>query len=505
MKDIVERNSMEEFIGSHFDDDPDRLLLGRSRWPGIDAGLAVSTILGHRKIRDKVPSWYRNPRLIFPSSLSVEQCSSEFTAESRTDTIRELLSGPGRKADLSQMKIADLTGGLGVDSFVFSRHFGQVLYNEMDRTLADAVSRNFNAIGCGNITVCNRMIGSASSLPAQQEGPGAETVTPAALLSGFAPDIIYLDPARRASDGRKVFRIEDCRPDILQIRDELMRIARLTAVKLSPMADIDIVIRSLGPHCRRIDVISSGNECKEIVAYLDREYEGECTICAKCSGKGEFLFTRIEENAAEVILPDSGFNRTRPESGNRTDTGGTFLLSGDGESGSRTDTGGTFPLSGDGESGSRTGTGGAFLLEPDKALMKAGAFKLPCSRFGLTMLDRSTHYYISPSLHANGSGPDLSTPESPQDKTDLKDFFRIFRIIRILPLDKKGLRTAGKDFPQAEVTARNIPMSSEELRKRLKVKSSDRYHIFGLKLTAAPEPGHSPAASGNYLFVTERI
>ena len=472
----VDYGKLAEFIETHFNDDTDRLLFRKAKWPDVNAEMAVSTILGHRKLRDKVPSWYGNAGLVFPSSLSVEQCSSEFTAESRVRTMRELLSGavPGSKealsspnaadpdgaqtADLAELKIADLTGGLGVDSYVFSRHFGKVLYNEMNPVLADAACHNFSVLGCSNITVsCSRI------------------EYPEVLPRGFAPDIIYLDPARRASDGKKVFRIEDCQPDIMQLKDSLLQIARLVAVKLSPMADIDIVVRSLGPHCRRIDVVSSSNECKEVVAYLDREYDGECTICAKCSGKGEFLFTRAEENAADAILPGQGLDRIMSESG-------------------------------------------TFLLEPDRALLKAGAFRLPCRRFALTMLDRSTHFYITSSLNIPPSGQapcsagsdcisgspiadNVSAAGSPR----LQDFFRIFRIIRILPLDKNGIRTAGKDFPQADVTARNVPMGSDELRRRLKVQPSGRYHIFGLKVTAAQAGECFPAASGNYLFITERL
>lgn len=472
----VDYGKLAEFIETHFNDDTDRLLFRKAKWPDVNAEMAVSTILGHRKLRDKVPSWYGNAGLVFPSSLSVEQCSSEFTAESRVRTMRELLfrAVPGSKealsrpnaadtdgpqtADLAELKIADLTGGLGVDSYVFSRHFGKVLYNEMNPVLADAACHNFSVLDCSNITVsCSRI------------------ECPEVLPSGFSPDIIYLDPARRAADGKKVFRIEDCQPDIMQLKDSLLQIARLVAVKLSPMADIDIVVRSLGPHCRRIDVVSSSNECKEVVAYLDREYDGECTICAKCSGKGEFLFTRTEENAADAILPGQGLNRIMSESG-------------------------------------------TFLLEPDRALLKAGAFRLPCRRFAIAMLDRSTHFYITSSLciptisqapcSAGSdciSGSPIAGNVSAAGNPELQDFFRIFRIIKVLPLDKNGIRTAGKDFPLADVTARNVPMGSDELRRRLKVQPSGRYHIFGLKVTAAQAGECFPAASGNYLFITERL
>ena len=161
---------------------------------------------------------------------------------------------------------------------------------------------------------------------------------------------------------------------------------------------------------------------------------------------------------------------------------------------------------------------GTYLLEPDRALLKAGAFRLPCRRFAIAMLDRSTHFYItsslciptlSPAPCSAGSdcisGSPIAGNVSAAGNPELQDFFRIFRIIKVLPLDKNGIRTAGKDFPQADVTARNVPMGSDELRRRLKVQPSGRYHIFGLKVTAAQAGECFPAASGNYLFITERL
>ena len=61
-ENMDDNGKLAEFIESHFDDNTDRLLFQKSKQADIDMGLAVSTILGHRKLRDKVPSWYRNPQ-----------------------------------------------------------------------------------------------------------------------------------------------------------------------------------------------------------------------------------------------------------------------------------------------------------------------------------------------------------------------------------------------------------------------------------------------------------
>ena len=72
---------------------------------------------------------------------------------------------------------------------------------------------------------------------------------------------------------------------------------------------------------------------------------------------------------------------------------------------------------------------------------------------------------------------------------------QIFQIGKVLPLDKRNIKSVGKEYPKAEVTARNIPMDTETLRKKLGVTSGDDAHIFGLKSDNA----------GNLLFVVSRI
>lgn len=446
----MENDRWDIFIREHFDDDVDRLLLNKRKWPDIDIPLAASTISGHRKIREKVPSWYGNTGLVFPSSLSLEQCSSEFTASEKTRSICSLLDSDTAPDTLG---IADLTGGLGVDSYVFSRTFGKVFYNEMNPALAGAAAHNFKVLGCRNITTgCCRIEDGASDSAGDSALSGQRA---AELLKEFRPDIIYLDPARRDASGKKVFRIRECQPDVLKIKDELLSISRFVVIKLSPMADLDAVCTSLGIHCRKIDVISYRGECKEVVACLDREYRGGCTICARCSGNGEFCFDKAEENAADVLFAD------------KIASGHIFT---------------------DGE---------AYLLEPDKALLKAGAFKILCSRFGLRMLERSTHYYVMSGFTEDN--PDTEPESASVRKSRTDGFFKKYRIISILPLDRQGVKAAGRNFPKAEVTARNIPMTSDELRKKLGVKSSDRYHIFGLKVSQKDK------APGNFLFITEKV
>ena len=103
----------ETFLRTHCDDDTDRLLLSRDKWPEIDMDLAVNTIIGRRRTASKLPSWSRTEGLVFPTRLCTEQCSSEETALYKASLVRRLF-GEGRP------RTADLTGGIGVDSWAFA-------------------------------------------------------------------------------------------------------------------------------------------------------------------------------------------------------------------------------------------------------------------------------------------------------------------------------------------------------------------------------------------------
>ena len=431
-----------KFITLHENDDTAALLLSKNKWKDIDISLAANTIETRRRLKSKVPSWYAVPELIYPYKLSGEQCSSEETAMLKASVAEKLLKGShpaitpesSVKDDLKGFRIADLTGGMGIDSFAFSKIAEKVLYNEMNPVIAEATRRNFNILGASNITVSGKMIVPGDTARNQNSCSGniEEAVSPAELLEEFSPDLIFLDPARRDTEGKKVFLIEDCSPDIMALKDELLAIARFIMIKLSPMADIDMVLDRLGPRCREIYITSSGGECKELLIIMDRDWNGECMIHA-----GAMSFLRSEEKSAYAVLPDSNEYITEAR----------------------------------------------MLFEPDKALMKSGAFNLICSRLNLVKLAKSTHLYISGSLDA-------------ADKC--RQYGKVFKILESVHLDKSSVRDAGKRYPKAEVTARNLPMTSDMLRKKLNVSSGGTIHIFG----AGAEYGGRRKES--FLFITEK-
>lgn len=413
---------LAEFISSHMNDDISRLLLARSKWPEIDMDIAVNSIESRRKLKGKVQEWYDNHSLIFPIRLSAEQCSSSATAHYKAALAERIaLASPDSGAD---WRIADLTGGLGVDSWFFSKKASEVLYNEMQTVLCEAAGHNFKALGGSNIRISNNAVGN-----------GPSELSPSALLSEFCPDIVYMDPARRGEGGRKVFLIEECTPDVLTLKDEIFGIARHILIKLSPMADISMVCERLGTRCREVHAVAAGGECKELLIWMDREWKDELSIHA-VELQGDYP---ASEPAVFCFRPSE----------ERTPA--------------------TMPIG-----------GRHYLFEPGKALMKSGAFNLIGTRYGIAKLGKSTHYYIF----------------DDQEKIQiLKGLGKVFEIIRYESLDKRTMKAACCDFPKAEVTARNIPMDTDTLRKRLGVTSGDDAHIFGLKSDS----------EGNLLLCTKRM
>ena len=436
--------SFEEFILAHEGDDVGALALARDRYASSveDFDLALNTLAARRKLRDKVPEWYAVPALVYPLRLSAEQCSSTSTAlykacvaltatddtksgqnvqSAYLEVLRMHKMGPNRA-------IADLTGGLGVDSWAFSKRFGQVLYNEMRPELAKAAEHNFRLLGAANIVVRNAALGPLSGALSRTAPTAHQSVRE--ILGDFRPDMIYLDPARRAEDGRKVFRLEDCRPDVLTLLPELLYACPRLLLKLSPMADISLVCSQLG--CvREVHVVAAGGECKELLLLLEKGHEGPYRLFV------------VEDGAVQEIPGQAGEDAS---------------------------------FANDGLSGSERPSA-RFLFEPGKALLKAGAFDWPC-RFGLRKLGRHTHLYIGP-----------------EPVEELAPFGKWFRIVEILPLNKRSLRELASRYPQADVTARNIPLTSEELRARLRVRPGSGIHIFGL---------HEDACAAAVLYVCAR-
>ncbi|MBQ6821056.1 MAG: hypothetical protein IJP39_01400 [Bacteroidales bacterium] len=380
------------------------------------------------KLDAKVPSW-AGVEIEVPRAVNFQQCSSEGTARYKAG----LLPCGGR--------VADLTGGLGVDGWAFALRSSRVWFNERDAALLDAVRGNFGALGLENVEFHGFDISPEASDWKES-------------LAAFGPDAVYLDPARRDAAGRKVFLLEECSPDAVALMPFLLTVSPLVMVKVSPMADITMLRRRLEPYLDEIHVIGSGGECKELLCLCRRG-----SITRRPGSPGDRAADSISEPGREdgvlIRLTEDGFVFV-PEEGPSEFPGGNhppvapqgaFSLTG-----SRGHGRPRFPESDPAETAAETAAEGAMLLfVPSAAMTKSG---------------------LGPGICRMGYDEGLS------------HFGKFYEVLEELPFSSSAIKDLGRRYPKAEVTARGVPVSSEQLRARLKTAPGGPVHIFALGLSS---------------------
>ena len=227
------------FIQAHLSDDPDRLLLSASRYPEIDMPFVVAQITARRQIKEKLPTWYQQEQLLFPAKIAAEQCSSEQTALYKQQLVTE------------EDTLCDLTGGLGIDSYYFSRRVKQVYYIERFPSYCEVARANMATLGARNVAVL--------------EGDSTQWLDQLPAI-----DVFYVDPARRGDGNKRMFALSDCEPDLTQLLPRLLAKAPRVIAKLSPMADLRQTLALL-PTTQAIHILSVKNECKELLFVIGRE------------------------------------------------------------------------------------------------------------------------------------------------------------------------------------------------------------------------------------------
>ncbi|PST83303.1 hypothetical protein C7T94_12030 [Pedobacter yulinensis] len=229
---------VQAWLHDHIDADVHRLALSVSPFQGISPAALSLQIAARKNSRKKLPTWFATPGIYFPPLLSIEQASSEITAEYKSQLVRG-------------ETVADLTGGFGVDSYFFSLRSRQVLHCELNPGLLKMARHNAGQLGTGNISFLHA--DGLEFLQSTQETYGT----------------IYLDPVRRGTTG-KVFLFADCQPNILPQLALLRSRAGRLLIKSSPLIDLQAGIRELGG-VSEIHIVSVRNECRELLWILDTE------------------------------------------------------------------------------------------------------------------------------------------------------------------------------------------------------------------------------------------
>lgn len=249
------------------------------------------------------------------------------------------------------------------------------------------------------------------------------------LLAKYEPTLIYVDPARREDQtaDKRVYALEDCTPSlqelILRIRalqDKAMH-TRILA-KVSPMLDIIHTLRTIdaikGIHC-----IALRGEVKEILL----EIYPNSNICEE----ERLQNTMLTAYNIDSLGKELSFSGTLQEEQTVQPNFASSL--------------------------------GTFLYEPFGSLLKLGLYNLISERLSVSKLHPNSQLYTNTELIEDFPG-------------------RKFRILEIIPYKSKIIKRIKSQVPRAQITCRNFPLSTEALRKKLKIEDSNEATIVATTL-----------------------
>ena len=265
-------------------------------------------------------------------------------------------------------------------------------------------------------------------------------------------------------------------------------------LKLSPMLDITAAVKSLGG-AAEVHVVAVKNEVKELLVLLEDgrdSLDPEIRCVNLGSGEAEFVFRRSEEDIAQEGSPSGVCAGGSPSGGKRWNNSLEPSLR---EPPRPTKVGGTVPKNNSSAIAQPAAVEGletpqnhstargaveGLLVEPNAAILKAGAFKVFGERYGLKRLGANTQFYAGGTTELRNHG----TTEGRKDGKVLNGENgavpgRVFRVHQASKEELKGLR-------QANVICRNYPLSAEGLKKQLKVKDGGETYVIGTRIGAKP-------------------
>lgn len=263
----------------HRDDDVRALALKMKEAADFRPRVVLQQIAGIQAMRRKMPHWADNQDIIYPVHLSLEQCSSEMTANYKRGIVERLCS------NISDKFFADLTGGFGVDFSVMSAGFAQAFYLERNIELCEIAMHNFKVLGLKNQTIIN--------------DDGAEFLQNVDKKFG----VVFIDPARRNNAGDKTVHIQDCEPNILDFQEVLLQRTAVAIIKLSPMLDISECLLRL-KNIAEIHVVASDGECKEILVVLTAEKPDDEPTIFVVNNNQTFSYLKSDEQNCVPIIAD---------------------------------------------------------------------------------------------------------------------------------------------------------------------------------------------------------
>lgn len=382
------------WVREHLNDDTSKLRLkyGTASKDGdIDYTAAITQIECRRKFGKKLADTLASfPDFYFPSVLAGEQATSDIVASFHASLIPEGLPA------------ADMTAGLGIDTLHIARRASDVVAIERDSERAEALRYNAAGLHAANIEVvsddCTTFVGRCI-----------------AEKKRFAA--VFIDPARRAGDGSRVFALSDCEPDVTAMMPQLKEICDILIIKASPMLDITHTAAAVTPVPYAIMAVGTSTECKELLVLVDFRSPVEEPVIEAVTLRpgGTDIFSFKSSAERDASIPDVATKLSE----------------------------------------------GAYIYEASPSVMKTGAFKILAGEYGLSIFHPNTRLFTSETLVADFPGS-------------------AYRVIKVLPYASRVIKRFAREYPQVEVAVRNFGMSADALRAKLGVRDGGPLRLYGI-------------------------
>ena len=516
-----------EFIQEYREKDTRQLALRSARFPDVDMPYALDQIKGWQTARRKLPTWAACDGIVYPPHLSMEQCSSEPTAqyklnlamewscriessefrvessEERVESSERRVESSAREVESSELRVENSEGEVNnfssgqpatLNSQLSTLNPQPATLNSQLSTLNCHASSMTDLTGGFGVDFSFTSCAFASATYVERNAQLCHMVEHNLPLLGIdnakvvcadAVDylstldmqtMIFLDPARRDQHGAKTVMLADCTPDVVQLLPQLLKKSRFTMLKLSPMLDWHKAVEDLQGTVREVHIVSVGGECKELLLVLSEEIESELKVfCADLEaggGSGETGLSggssgssssSFSSFSSEHSFPRTPSSPSAPSHPSTPSLSASLFVYAPGSS---------CPAP-----NSKLKTQNSkFLHEPNASIMKAGCFDELAAAYGVSPVSRNSHLFLSAEPVDGFPG-------------------RSFIIERVTTLNKRELRQALAGIEKANIATRNFPLSVAELRKRLKLKDGGDVYIFA---TTTAEDEHLLLISHKY-------
>ena len=516
-----------EFIQEYREKDTRQLALRSARFPDVDMPYALDQIKGWQTARRKLPTWAACDGIVYPPHLSMEQCSSEPTAQYKLNLAMEWscriessefrvesseegvesselrVESSEREVESSELRVENSEGEVNnfssgqpatLNSQLSTLNPQPATLNSQLSTLNCHASRMTDLTGGFGVDFSFTSCAFASATYVERNAQLCHMVEHNLPLLGIdnakvvcadAVDylstldmqtMIFLDPARRDQHGAKTVMLADCTPDVVQLLPQLLKKSRFTMLKLSPMLDWHKAVEDLQGTVREVHIVSVGGECKELLLVLSEEIESELKVfCADLEAGGGSGETGLSGGSSgssssscssfssEPSSPRTPSSPSAPSHPSTPSLSASLFVYAPGSS---------CPAP-----NSKLKTQNSkFLHEPNASIMKAGCFDELAAAYGVSPVSRNSHLFLSAEPVDGFPG-------------------RSFSIERVTTLNKRELRQALAGIEKANIATRNFPLSVAELRKRLKLKDGGDVYIFA---TTTAEDEHLLLISHKY-------